>query len=220
MWWFKKKHRYKKVKGNGNTIICNELPSNKFTNNSKLIIHGDGNEVNVADENTYYEAKITILGNNNKVTLGKSDGKVDVYLVANNCCVEIGDNNSFGDCEIDLHENNSRVIIGNDGLYARQSMIFCTDFHSVIDFETKKPLNQGKEVVFGNHVWLGIGVKVLKNVRIVDDVIISTGSIVTKSLDKSHSVYAGNPATLKKENISWVKDIYDIALAKYEAGEG
>jgi acetyltransferase-like isoleucine patch superfamily enzyme len=55
-------------------------------------------------------------------------------------------------------------------------------------------------VKIGTYVWLGTDVKVLKKVIIGDGAIISTGAIVTGSLEPN-TIYTGVPAKKVKDNI-------------------
>ena len=63
--------------------------------------------------------------------------------------------------------------------------------------------NFGKSMEIGRHVGVGKDKKIGKNVRIVDNSIIGWGSIVTRSVEESNVVIAGNPAKVVKRNINW-----------------
>lgn len=102
-------------------------------------------------------------------------------------------------------------------MFAKETRLYCSDFHAVIDLKTGRPCNQGKEIVIGNHVWLGEGVKILKNCHVTDNVIIGIGSVVTKDLTTGYAMYAGNPAVCKKTDINWVPEAYDLAMAQLES---
>ena len=99
----------------------------------------------------------------------------------------------------------------------KETRLYCSGFHAVIDLKTGRPCNQGKEIVIGNHVWLGEGVKILKNCHVTDNVIIGIGSVVTKDLTTGYAMYAGNPAVCKKTDINWVPEAYDLAMAQLES---
>ena len=66
-----------------------------------------------------------------------------------------------------------------------------------------------QNIVVGNHVWIGARSIILKGVNIGNNSIIGTNSIVTKSIP-SHSIAAGIPAKVLKNNVDWVRErIYD-----------
>ena len=79
-----------------------------------------------------------------------------------------------------------------------------TDFHPIYNIE-QRIINDPREVVIGDHVWIGCRSMILKGVTICDDVVIAAGSIVTKNIDKPHCIYSLNGDNLRiiKENISW-----------------
>lgn len=56
-----------------------------------------------------------------------------------------------------------------------------------------------KNVKIGRGVWLAANVTVLPGVQIADGIIVAAGSVVTKDLTEGYSLYAGNPAILKKK---------------------
>lgn len=54
------------------------------------------------------------------------------------------------------------------------------------------------EVVIGNDVWLGCGVRILAGVRLANRSVIAAGAVVNRDTEKS-SVYGGVPARLLKK---------------------
>ena len=72
----------------------------------------------------------------------------------------------------------------------------------VVDMEGNR-INPSKDVVIGNHVWVGNHVIITKGVYIPDNCIIGTGAVVTSVFEKTNSVIAGVPAKVTKENINW-----------------
>ncbi|MEI6865487.1 CatB-related O-acetyltransferase [Flavicella sp.] len=70
------------------------------------------------------------------------------------------------------------------------------------------------KLTIGNDVWIGEDVIILPSVdRISDGVIIGAGSIVTKNIDVSYSVYAGNPVQFIRRRFS------DDIIHKLEASK-
>ena len=90
-----------------------------------------------------------------------------------------------------------------DKLVADNVEILCDD-HAVIDAKTKQYLNiPSAPVLVGNHVWLGRKYLLLKGAQIPDDCIIATRSVVTKKLEESNCIIAGQPAKIVKNYVSW-----------------
>lgn len=55
-----------------------------------------------------------------------------------------------------------------------------------------------KPVIINDNCWIGARSIILPGVEIAEGVIIGAGSVVAKSCTEKNSVYAGNPAVLKK----------------------
>ena len=100
-------------------------------------------------------------------------------------------------------ESNLHVNIGDDCMFATDVCLRTTDAHAIYDVDTKEVQNPGKSINIGNHVWLGLGVTVLKGVNIADNCVIGTRSTVTKDCATPNSIYAGLPAKMIKTGINW-----------------
>ena len=78
------------------------------------------------------------------------------------------------------------------------------DSHSVIDIETGKRLNMSKDIMVGDHVWIGNTVIITKGTTIGANSIIGTGSVVTGKVFPDNCAIAGNPARIVKEKVNWL----------------
>lgn len=78
-------------------------------------------------------------------------------------------------------------------------MIMNRDGHHIIDQKTKEVLNPIKNVKIGKHCWICQHTLILKGAEIPDNCVIGARSVVSKKLDQSNCVYAGNKKV--KENI-------------------
>ena len=204
-----------KIKGKNNQIISPKIKGNHFYDRSPVKIIGDNNVINVHPDNRFYKLELIISGSNNRISIDECCwGSLKIIINTDNCEVRIGKNGVFRGLECGLWEEGSRLIIGDEVMSARDSRMYVSDFHVIVDRETMKPINQGKHITIGNHVWIGERAMILKNNRIADDVIVAAGSIVTRDLDESHAIYAGNPAKAVKHNTTWFEEKYDSYLAK------
>lgn len=91
-----------------------------------------------------------------------------------------------------------KVTIGENVAIARDVIIRDTDAHTIEDGRHKK----NKEVVIGNHVWIGTRAIIMKGVTIGEGAVIAAGAVVTKDVPP-HTVVAGVPAKVIKENVIW-----------------
>lgn len=146
--------------------------------NAKVIWHNEGSIV--------FKGKCTI-GNGVRLAISK------------NALLEIGNAVTFS--------GNSQIIcgsitkIGLGCLIGWDVMLLDYDAHSII-VEGKRT-NTNKGITLGSNVWIGARSSILKGVQIEDGIVIAACSNVTRSLGIKNSIYAGNPAKIVKENISW-----------------
>ena len=95
------------------------------------------------------------------------------------------------------------VSFGKDCLLSWDVMVMDTDFHHI--YGNCEEVNKPRSIAVGNHVWIGMGVTILKGVKICDDVVVSANSSITKNLDESHCVYGGvgRGVEILKRDIDW-----------------
>jgi len=120
--------------------------------------------------------------------------------------VEIGQKTVLGqECTISAYR---RVRIGEQCVIADRAMFIDFD-HGVVEVE--RPIRQQgiytREVEVGSNVWIGYGACILRGVRVGDNSIIGTNSVVTKDVP-ANAVVAGIPARIIRmrdapEQLSW-----------------
>ena len=120
------------------------------------------------------------------------------YLqVGNGAKLKIGD--SFINREVKIICNKS-ITIGDDCIIAMGTVIRDNDGgnHQIFapGYENAKP------ITIGNHVWLGENVMILKGVTIGEGAIVAASSLVLKDVPP-HTLVAGSPAKVIKDNVSW-----------------
>jgi acetyltransferase-like isoleucine patch superfamily enzyme/coenzyme F420-reducing hydrogenase beta subunit len=92
----------------------------------------------------------------------------------------------------------SYIKIGKNAHIAKDVVIRDLDGHYIEEstYITSKP------IIIGDNVWIGYRAMILKGVTIGDGAIIAADAVVTKNIP-SHSIAAGNPARIIKQNIRW-----------------
>lgn len=80
-----------------------------------------------------------------------------------------------------------------------ECQFYDTDFHPVIDMVRNKPIKMRSPIIIGEKVWIGHNVIVSKGVKLADEIIVSSGSVVKKSFSKPNCIIAGNPAEMIDE---------------------
>ena len=164
---------------------------------NRLILRGGGREVLRNCEFIFY-------GSNNTIELGKNCIAKDAsfYIEDNNNAIITGNYTRYaGKIHIAVTES-TKCVVGNNCLFSSEIVIRTGDSHSLLT-EAGERINPAKDVVIGNHVWVGHRALITKGVSIPENCVVGTGAVVTKPIDKSGTVIAGVPAKIVKENINW-----------------
>lgn len=189
-----------KVKGKNNKIIT----KNSFMKKCNVVIQGRNNKIIFGDMCYLINSKISIYGDNNEIIL---DDKVyvnngDFYLEDSNNKLKIGKNTTFsGNTHLALTEGKT-ITIGPRCLFSSNVVFRTGDSHSILN-DVGNRINLAKDIEIEEHVWFSQNTTILKGVKIKKDSIVATGSIVTKEINVSNVILAGNPAKIIKENINW-----------------
>ena len=64
-------------------------------------------------------------------------------------------------------------------------------------------MNINRPIIIGDKVWFSAHTKVLKGVKLGNNMVIAEGTILCKSFETSNIVVGGNPLRILKENIIW-----------------
>lgn len=189
----------------------NKLKLNGKWVNCKLSISGKDN--NIVIKNCFLRnVSISIKGNNHNLIIEEDvkfmeGGKIRIEDTCNS--VFIGKKSSLINCFLSLADHNTNIKIGENCLFSSDVIIRTSDSHSIIDIENNKRINPGQSVEIGEHVWVCNGVNIMKGVKIGDNSIIGTQSLVTRDIPEN-SLAVGNPAKVVKSNVNWnVKRLKD-----------
>ncbi len=95
-----------------------------------------------------------------------------------------------------------KITFGNACRLSWEVQVLDTDFHKIKTLEGDY-LNPPKEIIIGNHVWIGSRVSIMKGARIDNDCIVASNSVVTKHLEGEHQIIAGIPAKVVRTGVTW-----------------
>ena len=108
-----------------------------------------------------------------------------------------------GGAVIWVHENSS-LHIKQDCMFSSNIVIWTADGHAMYDIESKKVLNfPPKELVIGEHCWIGYNCSIYKNAGLAKNSIFAASSVLTQSIKEENVALAGNPAKIIKRGVSW-----------------
>lgn len=93
------------------------------------------------------------------------------------------------------------IDVGSGCAVSWNTQIMDTDVHNLL--EGKSIVNKHKDVVIGNHVWIGSRTTIGKGVLIPNDTVIACNSLILRSFDKEKCVIAGMPVKVLKREVNW-----------------
>lgn len=180
---------------------------NAFCKKLKFEVKGENNEIQ------FVGGKLTRI-NNCLFSIHGSNNKIIIHshVVINDCtfCMEDDNNvieifdNTWINPKVELAAlEGTRIVIGKDCMFSAYITLRTSDSHSVLNATNGLRINPPKDIIIGNHVWIGSGVTVLKGSVIGDDCVVSTKALLSGKQYPPQSVIAGNPAIVKKSGVSW-----------------
>ena len=158
--------------------------------NSTIIIDGYSNELIIEESVALNHSTIVVRGNH--------------------CRVHIKQFTTIGGTHFICMGQGKSLMVGENCMLAEQSEIWASDSHPIFSTHNKtKPMNESRDVVIGNHVWVGKKAIVLKGVEIGNNAIIGMASVVTKNVP-ANTIVAGNPAKVIKNEVDWSREFITI----------
>lgn len=161
--------------------------------NNRLIIHPKANLKN---------AYVEFLMDNAVVTIDENVRMTGNWRIGQNCTMSIGKNSSSTNPVYITCAEGASVLIGEDCMFATNNQIRTDDAHPIYDVNTGKRLNPSKNIVLGNHVWIGFGAMLMGGAKVGDGSVIGANSLVNKS-HPNNSIIAGTPAKTIKHDVFW-----------------
>ena len=180
---------------------------NTFIRGMRLSFYGKGNSVVIGGKKTALlsNCHIALHGNNNRIIIegGVGAKSLTIYCADENCLVHVGEDTMIsGKTELAVMEG-TKIVVGRDCLFSANITLRAGDSHSVIDAKTGARINHGKDIIVGDHVWIGNTVIITKGTVIGANSVVATGAVVTGKVFPENSAIGGNPAKVVKEGISW-----------------
>lgn len=160
-------------------------------------------ELNSGFSQDPYRSTLLRMGHNSRLEVTGGTFKIlysgDIAIFSN-AVLTVGNSYINSNCRIRC---GSRITIGDDCAIAYDVKIIDSDFH-VLMYDGKEGSRHGSGIEIGNHVWIGAGATILKDLRIGDGAVIAAGAVVTKDVPP-RALVAGCPAVVVKENVEWKK---------------
>lgn len=186
-----------------------------FVKDSKIKLYGDSS---LELEEGCYLQGCTFIIRNSHVKFGRCCELMNVKVSAfDGSYLEIGGNSAVtGEWELKdaatvtakklwctwpplVAAKGGKITMGDCGL--ADTTIYNTDYHPIYDFDGNI-INQDRDVIIEDNVWVGRRTVILKGVTLGNGCILGFGSVVSRSIPP-HCIAAGMPAKVVKENVVW-----------------
>lgn len=132
---------------------------------------------------------------NGKASIGHgsklSIGKCGILTVGNNFVIT-------AESQIICNKN---ITIEDNVLISWQCLIMDTDFHDI--FQNKIKVNNDKDIIIRQNVWLGCRSTILKGVEVYEHNVIAANTNLVNTIKESHVIIGGNPGMIIKKSIDW-----------------
>jgi acetyltransferase-like isoleucine patch superfamily enzyme len=171
-----------------------------------LEISGSGNRLTVGANTRIWGGTIKLSGHNLHCEIGEHCKLRRPTLVVEDrgSRLTIGQHSS-GTAITLLAGEGGHVSIGADCMMAAGTDVRNTDGHSVIDAVSNQRINPASDVVIGDHVWIGLGVQVLKGVHVGPNSILAARSLVISDVPAA-TIVGGVPAKVIRSGVTWLRE--------------
>lgn len=172
-------------------------------------IIGKDNSIEVARGGIIKNLYIRIRGNNNQLRVGprvQIGPGCSIWMEGNNISIEIQDDTTITrDCQLCAQEDNTKISIGKDCMLSNNIIIRTSDSHPYYDGITGERLNEARNIIIGEHVWLAPNSKIMKGSVIGNGCIVGSDTS-TNRIYPVNSLIVGRPARIVRSDIRWTRE--------------
>lgn len=174
-----------------------------FARHTSIKNYGKNNKVYIGKGCRLKNCTIQLFGDNNNVLIENDcvGNELDIWSSTGGKITVEHNTHFTGKIHIACIEGKA-VRVGARCLFSNDIVIRTGDSHSILSL-TGERINPAKDVVIGNHVWVGQKVIILKGSQIGDESIVGTGAIVTGKQFEDNVILANIPAKIVKQDVTW-----------------
>ena len=172
-----------------------------------LVVHQDDSFPEIEIGGFTGDLTLKLVSKNAKIRIGHLRNVKADFTFYPGGQIDIGDDTSINGLVAGLLE--SKITMGKDCMLSHGIHMQPHNQHGIIDLETRQLIKHKRNIVLGDHVWIGRAVSVLAGTKIGDGAIVGANSVVTKDVEANTAV-AGYPARLVRENCTWSRSSLEI----------
>ncbi len=176
-------------------------------NGLKIISRGCNNEIIIGDFVRIKNSTIILNGNSNRIIIKDFAylNQIELYTEDNNNEIVIGKHtNLCGKAHFAAIEG-TKIHIGNNCLFSGELHFRTGDSHSILNMRGER-INQSKDIVIEDHVWIGTKVTCLKGVRVSQDSVVAATTTLCKDYSTPNVIIGGVPGKIIKTDITWANE--------------
>lgn len=170
---------------------------------TRIEFHGRDGVVELGRDVRLFDCTIILRGTAPRLVIGADTRLRGVRIVVEDrgSRLIIGPSTSMTGAVLQSKEG-GLVQIGADCMVGSGAEVSNSDSHSLLDAASGERLNPARDIILGDHVWIGSGAWVSKGARIGSGSVVAARSRVVGEVP-AHVLVAGSPAVIKRTGVTW-----------------
>lgn len=195
------------VRRSKNYSIC-EINPKAYFRGCLVNNRGQNNRIVVEEGAKVAFSTFSLVGDNNTIFIRKNASLNGCVFLINDHgnTIEIGESTTVTGKTEFIATEGTRITVGADCMFAYGIVLRTGDHHSIFNSDGQR-INASRDIILGNHVWIGQNAFLLKGVEIQSGCVVGACSVVTKGPGIENAILAGNPAKVIKTDISWEREL-------------
>ena len=180
----------------GKGCVLSFCDGHSITGKGNMLSFGDGCQLN--------NCRFVIKGNRNKIVVGNRCRMAGVtfWISGDDNEIKVGEDTTAGSNTQFAALEGTTISIGSDCMFSHSIQIRTSDSHSIVDLQGKR-LNLAKNVIIGNHCWIGMQSLIMKGASLADNSVLAARSTLNKPFEESNCIVGGAPAKILMKDINW-----------------
>lgn len=149
-------------------------------------------------------SQILFRGSNNVVFIGPycDAAGAAITFTGSDCAIFIGPLSQISGAKLTAQGDGTAIFIGERTFISDSALVYNSDGHGIYSITTGERINGERDIVIGDHAYVGFGAKVNNGAIIEDDAIVLDRSVVSGRIE-SFCAYQGVPAAKVQTGVTW-----------------